>query len=45
MLRTTCMVRKYREQIQEGIKVVVKMIERKEKTKNKEQRRIHRERE
>jgi hypothetical protein len=37
MLRTTCMVRKYREQIQEGIKVVVKMIERKENTKNKEE--------
>ena len=33
MLRTTCMVRKDREQIQEGMKGVIKMIWGKEKTK------------
>jgi hypothetical protein len=38
MLRTTCMVRKDREQIQEGMKGMIKVIWRKEKTK------IHRER-
>ena len=38
MLRTTCMVRKDREQIQEGMKGVIKMIWGKEKTKKNTQR-------